>query len=170
MSPVAAVRALAPRHQVRLVVNVANGSTAVGLGIALAGGARLARGPEGLVTASGYRPPVPAAPAFTVGNVIIVTRRWRGPGPLADCAPRILAHEARHATQYAWCGGLLMLPLYFAAAGASWAACGDFAAWNVFERRAGLADGGYTDRPLRPVLASMLGKARLPQAPRSTRA
>ena len=36
-----------------------------------------------------------------------------------------------------------MLPLYFAAAGMSWALCGDFAAWNVFERQAGLADGGY---------------------------
>jgi len=143
----------AARHRVRLVVNVINGATAAGLGIALAGGARLARGPEGLLTATGYRPPVPAAPAFTVGNVIIVTRRWPGPVPLEAAAPRIFAHEARHASQYAWCGGLLMLPLYFAAAGVSWAACGDFAAWNVFERQAGLADGGYTDRPPRPALA-----------------
>ncbi len=42
-----------------------------------------------------------------------------------------------------------MLPLYFAAAGLSWLLCGDTGAWNVFERTAGLADGNYTDRPLR---------------------
>ena len=33
-------------------------------------------------------------------------------------------------------------------AGASWALCGDFGAWNVFERLAGLADGGYARKPL----------------------
>jgi hypothetical protein len=52
-------------------------------------------------------------------------------------------------TQYAWCGGLLMLPLYFAAAGASWLLSGSVGAWNPFERAANLADGGYTPRPLR---------------------
>ena len=48
-----------------------------------------------------------------------------------------------------------MLPLYFAAAGVSWLLAGDFGAWNVFERRAGLADGGYADRPLRPGLRQL---------------
>ena len=62
----------------------------------------------------------------------------------------LFRHEARHATQYAWCGGVLMVPLYLAAAAVSWALTGDFGARNVFERRAGLADGGYTDKPLRP--------------------
>jgi hypothetical protein len=134
-------------HRARLAVNLANGSTIAGLGVALAGGTTLVRGPQGLTIATGYRPPVPAA-AFTLGNVIIVNRRR--PVPLS---PQVLAHEARHATQYAWCGGLLMLPLYFAAAGASWALCGDVAAWNAFERQASLADGGYAGRPLRPALA-----------------
>jgi hypothetical protein len=143
------------RRRLRLAVNLANGSTIFGAVIALSGGARLARGPEGLLTATGYRPPVPAAPAFTLGNVIIVNRRRAAPLP-----PGLLAHEARHATQYAWCGGLLMLPLYFAAAGASWALCGDYGAWNVFERQAGLADGGYTSRPLRPGLRLSRGIAR----------
>jgi hypothetical protein len=46
-----------------------------------------------------------------------------------------------------------MLPLYFLAAGVSWGLTGDFGARNVFERQAGLADGGYADKPLRPVLA-----------------
>ena len=42
-----------------------------------------------------------------------------------------------------------MVPLYLAASAVSWALTGDFGARNVFERRAGLADGGYTDKPLR---------------------
>jgi len=44
---------------------------------------------------------------------------------------------------------VVMVPLYLLAAGVSWALTGDFGARNVFERRAGLADGGYTDKPLR---------------------
>jgi hypothetical protein len=130
---------------VRLAVNVANGSTLAGLGVAVVGRARLARTADGLLAGTGYRLPVPAVPAFTIGNVI-VTRRDSLP---ADST--LFRHEARHTTQYAWSGGLLMLPLYFAAAGASWALCGDFGAWNVYERWAGLADGGYADRPLRSI-------------------
>jgi hypothetical protein len=137
---------LRPRYRVRLAVNLLNGSTLAGLGAAKAGGARLARLPDGLLVGTAYRLPVPSAPAFTLGNVII-TRR----AVLEPLAP-LLRHEARHSTQYAWCGGLLMLPLYFAAAGVSWLVSGDFGAWNVFERGAGLADGNYTARPLRPSL------------------
>jgi hypothetical protein len=137
-----------PRHRARRVVNLVNGATIAGLCVARAGGATVARGPAGLMLATGYRPPVPPA-AFTLGNVVIVNRRRRVP-----LSPEVLAHEARHATQYACCGGLLMLPLYFAAAGASWALCGDFAAWNAFERQAGLSGGGYAARPLRPALAT----------------
>jgi hypothetical protein len=132
-----------PRHRVRLVVNLLNGSTLAGLAVSTAGRARLDRFPDGLLIGTGYRLPVPPAPAFTLGNVII-TRQ----AVLAhDTA--LVRHEARHSTQYAWCGGLLMLPLYFTAAGASWLLSGDAGAWNVFERTAGLADGGYADRPLR---------------------
>jgi len=134
------------RHRVRLAVNLANGSTLAGIGVALAGRSRLARAPDGLLAATGYRLPVPAVPAFTMGSVI-VTRRDSLPPDTA-----LFRHEARHATQYAWCGGVLMLPAYFAAAGASWLLCGDFGPWNVFERQAGLADGGYADRSLRPAL------------------
>jgi len=131
------------RHQVRLAVNLINGSTPAGLAVARLGGTRLARGPDGLLVGTGYRLPVPPAPAFTMGNVII-TRR-----PALDVGCDLFRHEARHSTQYAWCGGLLMLPLYFAAAGLSWLLSGDVGAWNVFERGAGLADGGYAVRPLR---------------------
>ena len=54
-----------------------------------------------------------------------------------------------------------MVPLYLVAAAVSWALTGDFGARNVFERRAGLADGGYTDKPLRPSLQ----RASLQRAP-----
>ncbi len=56
-----------------------------------------------------------------------------------------------------------MLPLYFGAAGVSWVLTGDFGARNIFEQRAGLADGGYADRPLRPALVRW---ARRPAAAR----
>lgn len=138
------------RHRVRLWVNLVNGSTLAGLAAARIGGATLARLPDGLLVATGYRLPVPPAPAYTLGNVII-TRR-----PALTFDTPLCRHEARHSTQYAWCGGLLMLPVYFAAAGVSWLISGDFGAWNVFERAAGLADGNYTDRPLRALLRRRL--------------
>ena len=136
-------------HRLRLALNLVNGSTLSGLAVARLGRARLGRagpaagGQGGLLTAVGYRLPVPSAPAFTLGNVIITRRPW------IDAEGDLFRHEARHATQYAWCGGLLMLPLYFTAAGVSWLLSGDVGAWNPFERLAGLADGGYRDSPLR---------------------
>ena len=78
----------------------------------------------------------------------VLITRW--PDEQFRGATRLFAHEARHATQYAWCGGLLMLPLYGGAALVSWALTGDFGARNVFEQQAGLADGGYSPRELRP--------------------
>ena len=131
------------QHRIRLAVNLVNGSTLAGLAVARAGRARLAPLPDGLQVAVGYRLPVPSAPAFTLGNVILT----RHPG--LDPGSALFRHEARHATQYARCGGLLMLPCYFAAAGVSWLLSGDVGAWNPFERLAGLTDGGYRDRPLR---------------------
>ena len=131
------------RHRLRLALNLVNGSTLCGLAVARLGRARLAGCPGGLLAGTGYRLPVPSAPAFTLGNVII-TRR-----PSIDPEGNLFRHEARHATQYAWCGGVLMLPSYFAAAGVSWLLSGDVGAWNPFERLAGLADGGYRDRPPR---------------------
>ena len=103
----------------------------------------MAPGPDRLFVGTGYRLPVPPAPAFCLGNVIITRRQ------ALDPASALFRHEARHATQYACCGGVLMVPLYLLAAAASWLLTGDTGAKNVFERRAGLADGGYTDKPLR---------------------
>src|SRR5215470_64165 len=127
----------------RAWINLANGSTLAGLGVAALGGARVARSADRLFVGTGYRLPVPPAPAFCLGNVI-VTRLDE-----LDPASGLFRHEARHATQYACCGGAVMVPLYLLAAVASWALTGDFGARNVFERRAGLAEGGYTDKPLR---------------------
>jgi hypothetical protein len=144
MRPVhAQAAAMRPGLRVRQAVNLANGSTVAGLGVAVVGGARLARSVDGLVTATGYRLPVPPAPAFCLGNVILTRDD--------DINPRspLFRHETRHATQYAWSGGVAMVPLYLMAAGVSWALTGDFGARNIFERLAGLADGGYTDKPLR---------------------
>jgi hypothetical protein len=144
---------LSARYRLRRVVNAVNGSTLAGLCVAKLGRADLRAGADGLVIASGYRLPVPPAPAFCIGNVI-VTRL----DSFQDRLP-LLRHEARHATQFAWCGGVLMLPMYFLAAGWSWLATGDFGSRNVFEQRAGLADGGYTSKPLRTALRR-LGRTR----------
>jgi hypothetical protein len=137
---------------VRQAVNLVNGSTLAGLGVAALGGASIARGADGLFTGTGYRLPVPTAPAFCVGNVIVTRRDAIDPGS------RLFSHEARHATQFACCGGVIMIPLYLAAAGVSWVLTGDFGARNVFERLAGLADGGYAETPLRPALRLALGR------------
>jgi hypothetical protein len=138
----------------RQLVNLANGSTLAGLSVATIGGARVTTSADGLFVGTGYRLPVPPAPAFCLGNVIVTRLDLIAP------QSRLFRHEARHATQYAWCGGVAMVPLYLLAAGVSWALTGDFGARNVFERRAGLADGGYTDKPLRwvrPVVDQISG-------------
>jgi hypothetical protein len=129
--------------RVRQVVNLVNLSTPLGLLVALAGRADVRRGPDGLLIARGYRLRVPRAPAFTVGNVVLV----RLDDEALARRPRLLVHEARHATQYAWCVGPLMIPLYGVAAAWSWVRSRDLAAYNVFERLAGLEDGGYRTRP-----------------------
>ena len=127
------------RWQVRQVVNLVNGSTLLGCAVAGLGGARLARGPRGLLVANGYRLPVPVASAFTVGSVITSKhdRAW------LDARPALLRHEEWHTWQYVACLGLPMIPLYLLAAGWSYLRGGDPAVHNAFERLAGLEDGGY---------------------------
>ncbi len=123
----------------KAVVNALNGSTALGLVVAAAGRARLFRGPRGLVIAGGYAYRFPMAGAFTVGNVVLTRHdaAW-----LAE-RERTLLHEERHSWQYVVTLGLPMLPLYGAAAAWSYLRGGDWSTYNVFETRAGLADGGY---------------------------
>ena len=124
--------------------------------VAAAGRARPLRARDGLVVAVGYRLPVPPAPAFCLGNVIVTRLDAEGAGG----AGPLMAHEARHATQFTYCGGITKLPLYFLAAGVSWVLTGDFGSQYIFERRAGLAEGGYVERPLRAVFARLAGPRR----------
>lgn len=127
------------RWRLKTVVNVVNLSTPLGLLIAVAGRSRVRPGPRGLVLASDYRLPLPAASAFTVGNVVVSPR----PPEFLDSRPALLAHEERHSWQYVFCLGLPMLPLYALGAAWSYVRGGDVGVHNPFERLAGLADGGY---------------------------
>lgn len=127
----------------RAAANLLNGSTLAGLLIAAVGRARVSRGPRGLWYAEGYALSFPIAGAFTVGNVVLTART------IAELDPRVVAHEERHTWQYMLCGTLFM-PLYVSAMGWSWIRTGDRAARNVFERSAGLADGGYSEVRIRP--------------------
>ncbi len=136
-----------PALRVRQVVNWINLSTLLGLLVGLLGRARFERGVEGLIIGRRYRFPLPPAPAFTLGNVVLV----RIDDARLAARPHLIEHESAHATQYAWCLGPVMLPLYALAAGWSWVRTGDPASRNAFERLAGLAAGGYVERPLRPV-------------------
>ena len=141
------------RHLARTVLTAVNGTTGVGLLLALAGGARIRRGRDGVLIAEGWRRAVPPATCFTVGSVIVTreTAQWL----LADERAGLFGHEARHAGQYAVLGPLFW-PAYWAACGYSYAATGSWGARNVFERLAGLPSGGYPlDVPLRPWLARL---------------
>ncbi|MEH0111111.1 hypothetical protein V6N00_15465 [Tersicoccus sp. MR15.9] len=153
-------------QRLRRAANWVNLSTPLGLSIAALTGTPVRRGPSGLYVGTGYRPPLPVAGAFTVGNVVLVRGRPpEDPGrsdPTPSAAqspdllnadllnPDLLEHEAAHATQYAALLGLPFLPAYAVAAVWSLVRTGDPASRNVFERGAGLAIGGYTERPVRP--------------------
>lgn len=146
---------------VRSAANWLNLSTPCGLLLARAARCRVVDGGRGLHFALGYRPRLPVAGAFTVGNVVLFRPRFDEP----DRFPGLVSHEERHSTQYVFCLGLPFLPLYFAAAGYSWLRTGDPASRNVFERHAGLAAGGYTERPVRPVAAILHGLRRSTRRP-----
>lgn len=137
-------------YRLRAAANWINLSTPAGLVLARVGAGAPRRARNGLLVSHGYRLPIPDAPAFTLGNVVLL-RSPLPPGsdPIGSIRVPLLAHEERHATQYALCGGIVMPVLYLAAAGWSWLRTGDMASGNVFERRAGLADGGYRERPTR---------------------
>lgn len=123
-------------YRVRQVVNALNVSTLLGLAVAKAYGGTLEKGPDGLVLARGVGGSFPKADAFTVGNVVLLRT--------ASPSPTLLSHEGRHATQWACCI-VLFLPLYLGAVAWSYARTGDHYSRNVFERRAGLLDGGYVE-------------------------
>ena len=155
---------LTGRQWLRLVGNTVNLTTPLGLGVALAGRARIRRGPRGLLIAEGYRLRFPVAGAFTVGSVITTSRTV---DELLARHPRLLEHEEQHAWQYLYCLGLPFLPAYGACLVWSVLRTGDRAARNFFERQADLAAGGYRDVPVRPVadnVRMMIGALRTRRA------
>lgn len=133
-----------------MVGNLVNLSTPAGLLLAQLGGCSRRPGPHGLVLAEGYRFSFPVAGAFTVGDVVITAHAF---DDLLRRLPRLLDHEERHSWQYLWCLGLPYLVPYTLAMGWSMLRTGDRAARNIFERSAGLADGGYADLPVIPLAA-----------------
>lgn len=126
-------------QQFRRAANLLNGSTVLGLAVAVAAGTDLSRGPRGLILAGGYTWRLPTAGAFTLGNVVLCRCP---PGNLLS-RPALLGHEEKHCSQYAWCLGIPFLPLYLLAAGWSLVRTGNPGTGNVFERHAGLVAGGY---------------------------
>lgn len=144
---------LSPRAQRwRRTANLLNLSTPLGLLVARVGDAHRRPGPYGLVLAEGYRYGFPVASAFTVGDVVVTAHTF---DELLRTLPDLLVHEERHSRQYAWCLGLPYLPLYVLAMGWSVLRTGDRASANVFERGAGLAAGGYAERPVRPLSTTL---------------
>jgi hypothetical protein len=136
----------------RTVLTAANGTTGAGLLLATLAGARIRCGRNGVLIAEGYRPKVPPVTCFTVGSVILTrdTAEWL----LADEHADLLAHESRHAGQYAMFGPLFW-PAYWLACGYSYLLTGSYGARNGFEQHAGLTAGGYDRTPLRPWLARL---------------
>lgn len=135
-------------QRVRVAGNLVNLSTLAGLLLARLGGCSRRPGPYGLVLAEGYRFSFPIAGAFTVGDVVITAHTF---DKLQERFPRLLDHEERHSWQYLYCLGLTYLIPYTLAMGWSMLRTGDRAARNIFERSAGLADGGYVDVPVVPL-------------------
>ncbi|GGK82451.1 hypothetical protein [Mangrovihabitans endophyticus] len=134
----------------RTLLTAVNGTTGAGLLLAWLSGATVRRGRDGVLIAEGYARRVPAATCFTVGSVILTRRTadWL----LDERRTELFHHESRHAAQYATLGPLFW-PAYWASCGWSYALTGSYGARNTFERRAGLAGGGYVEKPLRPWMA-----------------
>lgn len=130
-------------RQIRALANALNLSTAAGLLLAGLTRTQIEKGPDGLIFGTDYQPKLPLAGAFTVGNVIF----YRADRDFIDSRPDLLSHESGHASQYAWCLGLPFLPLYAGCAAWSLWRTGDPGSRNFFERQAGLALGGYRERP-----------------------
>ena len=95
----------------RTLLTAVNGTTLVGLGVAVLTGSKVRRGPGGILVAEGYCRKAPPATCFTVGSVIITRRtaEWL----LDESRAGLLAHESRHAGQYAVLGPLFW-PAYWA--------------------------------------------------------
>lgn len=142
------------RQRTRSTVTWLNGTTPLGLALAVLARTDRRRTPDGLIVAGRYRLPVPRQSCFTVGSVVLTRRspEWLLHPDRAD----LLGHERRHAGQYAWLGPLFW-PAYWLACAWSYAVTGGYGGGNLFERRAGLAAGGYPEPTLRRWAAAVRG-------------
>jgi hypothetical protein len=134
------------RHAARTVLTTVNGTTLVGLLLAVLSRATIRRGPGGVLIAGNCRRPAMRR-TFTVGCVILTRRppEWL----LHPEREELLGHEIRHVAQYAGLGPLFW-PAYWLACLYSWLLTRSYGSRNLFERRAGLAAGRYREHPLRP--------------------
>lgn len=146
------------RYRVRLVGNVANLTTLIGLLMARAGGAQLYSRPRGVWLATGYRFGFPVASAFCVGNVLISHHS------LDELLARqnLLLHEERHSWQYLLLFGPFYWPCYGVGMVWSLLRTGDRGSANPFEIAAGLADGGYPELARRTVPQMVIAVRRAP--------
>lgn len=152
-------RRRAVRQRTRTTVTWLNGTTPAGLALAALARTTRRRTPDGLIVAGRYRLPVPRQDCFTVGSVVLTRRapEWLLHPDRAD----LLGHERRHAGQYALLGPLFW-PAYWVACAWSYVLTGSYGRGNVFERRAGLAAGGYAEPTLRPWVARTTALLRRP--------
>ncbi len=139
---------LTSAQRVRVVGNLVNLTTPLGLLLARVGRAQVRRGPRGLWLAEGYQLPFPVAGAFTIGDVVLTSTTF---AERLGRLPRLLEHEEQHSWQYLACLGLPFFPVYLGLTAWSLLRTGDRAARNAFERQAGLAAGGYLDHPVVPL-------------------
>lgn len=148
------------RYRVRLVGNVVNLTTIIGLLLARAGSAQLHSRPRGIWLATGYRFGFPVASAFCVGNILISHHS------LDDLLtrPKLLLHEERHSWQYLLFVGPLYWPFYGLGMVWSLLRTGDRGSANPFEIAAGLADGGYRELPRRTLPEMVSAVRRAPRA------
>src|SRR3712207_458859 len=107
ITPMAASSPQTAWQWVRLVGNLVNLTTPIGLLVGIVGGARIRRGPRGLFLGEGYRLKFPVASAFTIGSVITTSRTWP---ELLRRSPQLFEHEERHTWQYLCCIGLPFYP------------------------------------------------------------
>ncbi|MEV0326421.1 hypothetical protein AB0H63_08190 [Micromonospora echinospora] len=144
------------RQRTRTTLTWLNGTMPAGLALAVLARTTRRRTPDGIVVAGGYRLPVPRQRCFTVGSVVLTRRppEWLLHPDRAD----LLTHERRHIDQYALLGPLFW-PAYWLACVWSYALTGTYGCGNVFERRAGLAAGGYPEPTLRPWAAALLRRS-----------
>jgi len=137
------------RYRLRQVANAINLSTPIGLALGKLGNAKLSAWTNGLVIASEHRLPFPPTPAFTMGNVVLVRASRAQLDQFNAEFPELMRHEERHTTQFAFCLGPVLVPMYLGACAWSWVRTGDWWSRNAFETRAGLSDGGYLANPTR---------------------